>query len=140
MPKHHYLYLPYIPNREGKRKAPRPSPHSYLHRIAYTLMMTGMEDDTPTLLFLGAPFALLKDACEYIVKIMAGKVADMIIRPEHSCRVKNGKQYWRWAVDIIGLDEAFISLQEFALLVISRIKRICNCTVRRYNVEPFFNL
>ncbi len=135
-----YLSLPYIPNRQNKKKLGRPTPHPYLHRIAYTETMRGVYDEIPTLLFYGAPFELLKDACQHIFDIMNGKVGNLIIDHEHSCRVRNGKCYWRVLVKIINLDENFISMDEFVLLLISYMKRICNCTVKHYRLEPFLNL
>lgn len=132
--------LPYIPrNRIVRKNSNSISTHAYLHRIAYTETVSGLRDDAPTLLF-HAPFALLKDACQYIHKAMGGKVKDLRISNEHSCRRRNGKCYWRVAVQIIGLDESFLSLQEFTLMLISYIKRICNCTVRHYRLETFLNL
>ena len=36
--------------------------------------MSGLKDDIPTLLFY-APFALLKDTCEYLCRMMTGSVS-----------------------------------------------------------------
>lgn len=134
-----YLFYPYIPNRQEKKKLGRPTPHSYLHRIAYTEALRGDNYNEPYLLF-HAPFALVKDACQFIFNVMNGKIGNMIISNEHSCRRRNGKIYWRVAVQIIGLDEQFISLKKFTLLLISWMKRIANCTVRHYRTETFLNL
>ena len=72
MPRNGYLDYPYIPNRQHKSPAGRPTPHRYLHRIAYTEAMVGMNDDIPALLFYGAPFALLRDVCQHLFKIYFG--------------------------------------------------------------------
>lgn len=101
--------------------------------------MRGLNEEIPTLLFY-APFALIKDACQCIFKMMAGKVKDLRISHEHSCRRKNGKCYWRVAVQVIELDEQFISLREFALVLVHRMGRTCNCKVRHYRLETFLNL
>lgn len=140
MPRNGYLDYPYIPNRQHKSPAGRPTPHRYLHRIAYTEAMVGMNDDIPALLFYGAPFALLRDVCQHLFKIMNGRVSNIIIGHDHACRYKNGKCYWRVVVSIHGLDQQFISLKEFVLLVIARMKVICNCTIRHYRLETFINL
>ena len=71
--------LPYIPNRKGIQQRHRNlSKYRMLHRFAYTETMSGLKDDIPTLLFY-APFALLKDTCEYLCRMMTGSVEDMII-------------------------------------------------------------
>lgn len=112
----------------------------YVHRIAYTSTFRGVNDDIPTLLFLGAPFALLQDVCTPLCRWMDGAVADITIQREHSCRRKNGKHYWRIAVGIIGLDEYVISYDEFVKLIVNKIKTTANCTVRHYQLETFLNL
>jgi len=135
------LSLPYIPNRDKKQKSnPHISPYELRHRIAYTETVRGVDDDVPALLFFGAPFALLRDTCLQVHKMMAGKVHDLTIMPEHSCRRKNGKCYWRWVVSVVRLDERFISLREFTSLLISCMQRIGNCKVRHYRLETFINL
>lgn len=131
--------LPYVPNRQNIKRNGRTSPHRYIHRIAYTEALRGDNYNEPYLLFQ-APFALVKDVCQNIFTMMDGKVRNIIVSNEHSCRVKNGKCYWRVAVQIIGLDEQFLSMREFVFLIISNMKRIANCTVRHYKTETFLNL
>ncbi len=141
MSNNRHIFSPYIPNlRDRKKDKGRPIIHEYLHRIAYTETMRGNEDEIPTLLFYGAPFALLKDACCHIHKTMCGNVRDLKIKLEHSCRHKNGKCYWRYAVSVIDLNEHFISFKEFTLLLIAHIRNICNCAIRHYRLETFLNL
>lgn len=141
MSNNRHIFSPYIPNlRDRKKDKGRPIIHEYLHRIAYTETMRGNEDEIPTLLFYGAPFALLKDACCHIHKTMCGNVRDLKIKLEHSCRYKNGKCYWRYAVSVIDLNEHFISFKEFTLLLIAHIRNICNCAIRHYRLETFLNL
>jgi hypothetical protein len=135
-----YTELHYMPNTQGEARRGKPLQHAYKHRIAYTMTRRGLQDEIPTLLFIGAPFELLCDACRDIYKMMDGAVCDLTVSYEHSCRVRNGKQYWRVAVGIVGLDERFLSLAEFVTLLVSHIKRICNCVVRRYKTETFLNL
>lgn len=110
-----------------------------VYRIAYTDVLRGNDYDERVLLFQ-APFALIQDACQFIFNIMNGNIQDMLINNEHSCRWRNGKCYWRVAVQIVGLNEQFISFSEFTTLLIARIKKICNCKVRRYRTETFLNL
>lgn len=100
--------------------------------------MRGVKDDIPTLLFY-APFALLKDACQYLYKIMADNVENIEIVPSHSCRVKNGKCYWRTEVQVSGLNEEFLNFQSFALMLVHRMETICNCKVRHLRLETFLN-
>lgn len=104
------------------------------------MQMRGDAEDVPTLLFYGAPFALLKDVCQHIFDIMDGNVGNMLIQNEHSCRIRNGKCYWRTTVAIINLNENGISIQEFVKLIIARILYTCNCTVRYYKPDTFINL
>ncbi len=133
------LSRPYVPNRENIKRDGRTSPYAFLHRIAYTEALRGDNYDERVLLF-HAPFALIKDACSFIFRIMNGNIQDMIISNEHSCRRRNGKCYWRVAVQIIGINEQFISFREFTTLLIVHIKKICNCKVRYYKLQTFINL
>lgn len=133
------FYLPYIPNRQNVQRNARTSPYLFRHRIAYTEALRGDDYDEPVLLF-HAPFALVRDVCQKLFTMMQGNVGNIIIRNEHSCRVKNGKCYWRVAVEIIGLNESCISFKEFVHLLISYIRKIANCTVRHYRTETFLNL
>lgn len=135
-----YLYFPYVPNRSNKKKKGRPTPYPYLHRIAYSEDLRGEKDNIPTLLFYGAPFDLLRDVCLYVFNMMNGKVEDLVIDREHSCRWRNGKCYWRTMIQIQGLDEQFISLKDFTSLLITRMKNVCNCSIRHYKLETFVNL
>lgn len=135
-----YLHLPYIPNRQYKKKQGRPTSYKYLQTIAYTETMRGLNDDIPTLLFYGASLELLKDTCKYIFKLMNGNVGNLLISKEHSCRIHNGKCYRRTMIQIIGLNEKLISLKEFTLLLISRMKFICNCTIKYFRLGTFLNL
>lgn len=135
-----YLYVPYVPNRGNKKKKGRPTPYPYLHRIAYSEDLRGEKDNIPTLLFYGAPFDLLRDVCLNVFNMMNGKVEDLVIDREHSCRWRNGKCYWRTMIQIHGLDENFISLKDFTLLLITRMQDVCNCSIRHYKLETFVNL
>ncbi len=133
------LSRPYVPNRENIKRDGRTSPYAFLHRIAYTEALRGDNYDERVLLF-HAPFALIKDACSFIFRIMNGNIQDLIISNEHSCRRRNGKCYWRVAVRIIGINEQFISFREFTTLLIVHINKICNCKVRYYKLNTFINL
>ncbi len=126
----------YVPRKQSK--AGRPTKRRYLHRIAYTETMRGINDDVPTLLFY-APAALVKDACQYLYKLMQGSVEDITVVPSHSCRVKNGKCYWRTEVQVLGLDENLMSFDSFTLMLVHRIEVICNCKVRHLKLETFLN-
>ena len=110
------------------------------HRIAYTMLMRGDNFDVPTLLFYGAPFLLVRDACQMIYKCMSGNVRNLYITREHSCRFRNGKCYWRIAVTIVGLNESFLALEEFVCMLVSCMKRLCYCKIRHYRTETFLNL
>lgn len=135
-----YLHLPYFPNRQHKKKLGRPTPYKYLQRIAYTKTWRGLDDEHTVLLFYGASFELLKDTCEYVFRLMDGRVQNLVIDREHSCRVRNGKCYRRTMIKIVGLDEQFISMDNFTMLLIYRMQTICNCTIKHYRLETFLNL
>lgn len=126
----------YVPRRQSK--AGRPTKRRYLHRIAYTETQRGIKDDIPTLLFY-APASLLIDACGYLYRMMQGSVRDIRVLPSHSCRVKNGKCYWRTEVQVTGLDENLMSFDTFAQILVHRMETICNCKVRHLKLETFLN-
>lgn len=135
MPLGGYLEYAYVPRRKQKR---RPTPHPYLHRFAYTETMRGIKDDIPTLLFY-APFALLRDACQYLYKMLASQVRDIKILSSHSCRRKNGKCYWRMEVQVFGLNNEFLNFESFTQMLVYRMETICNCKVRHLKQETFLN-
>lgn len=109
------------------------------HRIAYTEITREDDPSIRTLLF-HAPFDLLKDTCQKIYKMMDGKIKNIVLHREHSCRVRNSKCFWRVAVQINGLDEQFVSFKEFVLMLISCLKKTTSCHIRHYRTETFLNL
>lgn len=135
----HLFSEPYVPNRENIKHRGRYLHRAMVHRIAYTDVLRGNDYDENVLLFQ-APFELIKDACQFIFNIINGNIRDILVSNEHSCRRCNGKCYWRVAVQIVGLNEQFFSFSEFTMLLIARIRKICNCKVRRYRAETFLNL
>lgn len=124
-----YIKMPFVPKKRMEK-----------HRIAYTMLMRGDNFDVPTLLFYGAPFLLVKDACRLIYKYMSGNVKNLCIDREHSCRFRNGKCYWRIAVTIVGLNEPFLALEELVWMLVSCMQRLCYCKIRHYRTETFLNL
>ena len=124
-----YIKMPFVPKKRMEK-----------HRIAYTMLMRGDNFDVPTLLFYGAPFSLVKDACQLIYKYMSGNVKNLCIDREHSCRFRNGKCYWRIAVTIVGLNEPFLVLEELVWMLVSYMQRLCYCKIRHYRTETFLNL
>lgn len=124
-----YIKMPFVPKKRTEK-----------HRIAYTMLMRGDNFDVPTLLFYGAPFLLVKDACQMIYKYISGNVKNLYIDREHSCRFRNGKCYWRIAVTIVGLNEHFFALEEFVWMLVSCMQRLCYCKIRHYRTETFLNL
>lgn len=138
MPNHEYLNYPYIPNRQNKKQG-RLTHREYLHRIAYTETVRDYDSDDKVLLF-HAPFTLVRDVCQKLFNMMRGNIGNIKVRNEHSCRVKNGKCYWRVAVEVIALNESFISFKEFVLMMISCMRRTANCTIRHFRTETFLNL
>lgn len=134
-----YLWMPYVPNRKNLSKAGRHSKHPFLHRFAYSETMRGLRDEIPTLLFY-APFELLRDVCKEIYPLMQGRIKDLRISESHSCRRKNGKCYWRTEVQVIGLDEGFISFREFSLILVNKMMSMCNCTVSHRRLDTFLNI
>lgn len=138
MADYNYIRLQYVPNYNHSSRAGQHSKHRFLHQFAYTETVSGVGDNTPTLLFY-APFALLKDVCLPIYKMMDGRVEDFKIIPSHACRRKNGKCYWRVEVQIIGLDEQFISFEELTQLIVARMQRLCNCKIVHQKMPTFLN-
>ena len=114
-----YIKMPFVPKKRMEK-----------HRIAYTMLMRGDNFDVPTLLFYGAPFLLVKDACLLIYKYMSGNVKNLCIDREHSCRFRNGKCYWRIAVTIVGLNEPFLALEQLVWMLVSCMQRLCYCKIR----------
>lgn len=109
------------------------------HRIAYTEALRDDDCNLRVLLF-HAPFALVKDVCQKMFTMMRGNIGNILVKNEHSCRVRNGKCYWRVAVEIIGLNERFISFKEFVLILINSMRNSANCTIRHFRTETFLNL
>lgn len=128
---------PYVPLPSGGRGASRR--YAYKYNIAYTETFRGIADEIPALLFY-APIGLIQDVCKGLFRLMDGKVKNMLVSEERSCCARNGKCNLRVEVQVVGLNEDLISLQQFAFLVASMLKRKCRCSVRRYKLETFLNL
>lgn len=135
-----WMSLPYYPQRYSLIPNKRAKLNRYALHIAYTEVMRGDEFEIPTLLFYNAPFPMLKAVCEYFFRIMNGYIRDIRLWQEHSCRYKNGKCYWRVAVQAIGIKESLVSLNEFFNMLVYKIKSTFNCCIRCFKSETFINL
>ena len=125
--------------RHGRR-AGRPPSRPRLHRIAYTETVRGINDEQPTILFLGAPRELLQDVGTALCRMMADNIRDITVTMEHAIVFRNGKGYWRQAVGIIGLNEEFISYAEFVKFFVHKMTTMAHCKVRHYKLDVFLNL
>lgn len=114
--------------------------HDYNRNICCGVQMRGDNDDLPVIIYYGATWALVFDTMAQIAKMMGENIKGYVIRREHSCRWKNGKAYYRLAVEIHGLNEEFMSLQSFLLVINGYMQKICWCTVKELPLRKLLNL
>ena len=97
-----------------KEKEPLPQ------NIAYSLDWRGSDDELPVFVFVGATYELLRSVFLWIIG--GGHVAKGFkIEREHACIMRNGKHYWRWAVELKEWNQTFCSRQDLCTLIESRI-------------------
>jgi hypothetical protein len=99
-----------------KKKTQEPLPQN----IAYSLDWRGQDDELPVFVFIGATYELLCRVFHWIIG--GGYIAKGFkIEREHACIMRNGKHYWRWAVELKEWNMMFCSRQDLCTLIESRI-------------------
>lgn len=116
---------PYVgPMKKGGRHV-----HNYHRKIAYAVQMRGDNDDIPHVIYVGAPFALIRDVYAYLGKLITGNIEKLIVYHDHSCKYRNGKVYRRVVVEFYQIHEQEIFLETILLIAHQYMKRICNCSI-----------
>ena len=114
--------------------------HCYERKIAYAVQMRGDDDDMPVIIYYGAPMALVRDVMQQMQRMTKGIVSHYVVRHEHSCRYKNGKAYRRIAVEVHGLNEQCMSLNDLTLVIGHYMQKVCWCTVKELPLRKLLNL
>jgi len=127
---------PYIAPPSAKAHFKR----NYERRIAFSIQMRGDLDDIPTIIYYGAPFALIYDVMEFVGKHMGSMMEGYVINNEHSCRYKNGKAYRRISLELHGLQEQYVSLRDIITIINHRMQKLCWCSVKELSLYRLLNL
>ena len=131
------IHLPYVPRGNGRQGRPRK--HKYSYNISYTVQMRGDEMDIPFLLFHGAPRELLQETCTELCRLMNENLKDIVLTEESSCRRKNGKCFWRYALQVCELNTDFLSLDGLIDLLVYKLKGKADCEIKSLSLHRFLN-
>lgn len=123
------------------RKRGRPPEDNRRHiQIAATVDWRGTEDNQLFFLFRNVPCAVLQQTFRQLIGNGNGIASDARIFEEHDLIRRNGKGYWRWAVEIIEPNDHFCTIDDMKVLIEAFFHRLHPCTVRWFDIETFLNI
>lgn len=108
--------------------------------IAVAIDYRGLHDDELFFVFRGAHEQLIVSAFQFLVGRGAGIASEAMVSTEHDCIRRNGKGYWRIAVQIVRPNFDFCSLDDMKLLIEATLHRLHPCTVTWFSIDKFLNI
>lgn len=108
--------------------------------IAVAIDYRGLHDDELFFVFRGATEQLIISAFQFLVGCGAGIASEAKVSTEHDCIRRNGKGYWRIAVQIVKPNFDFCSLDDMKLLIEATLHRLNPCTVTWFTIDKFLNI
>ena len=122
-------------------KRGRPRKDRRLHRlVAAAVDYRGINDDQLTFLFRNVDRDVLIQTFQFLVGRGHGIAAKAVVTEEHDIIRRNGKGYWRYAVEIREPNFSFASLEDMQLLISARISKAQPASVRWFNIQQFLNI
>ena len=123
------------------RKRGRPLKDRRKHLlIAASIDYRGVDDDQLFFVFRGAGQQMLTKVFSYLVGRGHGIAREVVITEEHDCIRRNGKGFWRIAVEIVEPNFHFCSLDDMKILIEATLRRLHPCTVHWLPIAKFLNV
>lgn len=112
----------------------------YHREIAWTIDYTGDNDDTPTLLFIGAGYTLVKKIMVRLFGNGSPIIDGFRLYCSSSLYQRHAKAWVRVVVELKNLRDDYISLFDLGQVVENMIKKECWCNIRYMKLEKFLNI
>ncbi len=108
--------------------------------IAATIDYRGENDDILTFVFRGASVDLMTKVFTYLIGKGHGIASAAKVTEEHDIIRRNGKGYWRVAVELREPNFDFCSLPDMQILIEAVIRRLHPATVHWLTLDKFLNV
>lgn len=109
-------------------------------RIAASIDYRGENDDRLFFLFREPPSSLLKEAFDFLVCDGRGIAKKAVVTEEHDVVRRNGKGYWRKAVEMVEPNFFFCGLEDVKVLIESALRRLHPCSLQWMDIDKFLNV
>lgn len=125
----------------ARRKRGRPLKDRRNHLlIAATTDYRGDHDDELCFVFRGAGHQLISDTFHYLVGHSHGIAQRAVVFDETDVIRRNGKGFFRTAVQLVEPDFGFCSVSDMKILIEATLKRLHPCDVHWLDINEFLNV
>lgn len=108
--------------------------------IAAAIDYRGPHDDVLTFVFRGTSFDLVSRVFSFLIGKGNGIAKKATVTEEHDIIRRNGKGYWRIAVELSEPNFDFCSLDSMRILIEAGLHRQHPCTVHWLSLDKFLNV
>lgn len=108
--------------------------------IAATIDYRGTNDDILTFVFRGSSFDTVSRVFQFLIGGGNGIAKKATVSEEHDIIRRNGKGYWRIAVEISEPNFNFCSLDSMQVLIEATLRKQHPCTVHWLPLDKFLNV
>lgn len=126
-------------NLSKKRGRPLKDNRKHIY-VAATIDYRGVNDDQLFFVFRGASFHLISQTFCSLIGKGGGIAREAVVSEEHDVVRRNGKGYWRIAVEIREPNFLFASLDDQKILIEAMLKRLHPCTFHWLPIDKFLNV
>ena len=124
-----------------RTKRGRPQKDKSQHAlIAAAIDYRGPHDDILTFVFRGTSFETVSRVFSFLIGGGNGIAKKATVTEEHDIIRRNGKGYWRIAVEITEPNFDFCSLDSMRILIEAGLRRLHPCTVHWLSIDKFLNV
>lgn len=124
-----------------RTKRGRPQKDKSRHAlIAAAIDYRGPHDDILTFVFRGTSFETVSRVFSFLIGGGNGIAKKATVTEEHDIIRRNGKGYWRIAVEITEPNFDFCSLDSMRILIEAGLRRLHPCTVHWLPLDKFLNV
>lgn len=113
--------------------------HDWHREIAWSIDFRGDNDDTPTLLFAGAGYTLIKKVFGSLIQGSLPFTGYKLYRDYYPYQ-RQRRSYVRIAVELYNFNSDFISLSDFGFLIQNMIKKTCLCNIKMLHLDKLLNV
>ncbi len=108
--------------------------------IAATIDYRGADDSQLFFLFRNSPQSLVEEVFRFLIGKGNGIAKKAVVSEEHDVVRRNGKGYWRIAVELFNPNTYFCSIADMKILIESVFRRLYPCTFCWMSIDKFLNV